>query len=240
MSLTTTACFDLITASICCDGEKKKFFFIFFYFILFFTRAICPPGWKKIWHIGVRRVKNQQMVGFITGVPSHIRVFDKLVSMVEINFLCVNKLYRDKRIAPVLIKEITRRVNLQNIWQVKERLWLFSRSRLKNSVLVGCFHCWCCLAACHFFLPILPSFFESEKVDCHWFLASEQETHNVGDHQVVFVARKGLTRTEKFCFVFFFFFFFFFFVKKNTHTQSLLLPVCVRWRIEMFLQRLLC
>jgi glycylpeptide N-tetradecanoyltransferase len=44
-------------------------------------------------------------------------VYDKLVPMIEINFLCVNKLYRDKRLAPVLIKEITRRVNLQNIWQ---------------------------------------------------------------------------------------------------------------------------
>lgn len=37
--------------------------------------------------------------------------------MVEINFLCVNSKYRTKRLAPVLIKEITRRVHLQNIWQ---------------------------------------------------------------------------------------------------------------------------
>jgi hypothetical protein len=32
--------------------------------------------------------------------------------MVEINFLCVHKKLRDKRLAPLLIKEITRRVNL--------------------------------------------------------------------------------------------------------------------------------
>jgi glycylpeptide N-tetradecanoyltransferase len=37
--------------------------------------------------------------------------------MVEINFLCVNSKYRTKRLAPVLIKEITRRVHCQNIWQ---------------------------------------------------------------------------------------------------------------------------
>jgi len=37
--------------------------------------------------------------------------------MVEINFLCVNAKYRSNRLAPVLIKEITRRVHLQNIWQ---------------------------------------------------------------------------------------------------------------------------
>jgi glycylpeptide N-tetradecanoyltransferase len=37
--------------------------------------------------------------------------------MVEINFLCVHKKLRAKRLAPVLIKEITRRVNLTNTWQ---------------------------------------------------------------------------------------------------------------------------
>jgi hypothetical protein len=37
--------------------------------------------------------------------------------MVEINFLCVHKKLRSKRLAPVLIKEITRRVNLNGIFQ---------------------------------------------------------------------------------------------------------------------------
>ena len=37
--------------------------------------------------------------------------------MVEINFLCVHKRLRAKRLAPVLIREITRRVNLCKIFQ---------------------------------------------------------------------------------------------------------------------------
>jgi glycylpeptide N-tetradecanoyltransferase len=37
--------------------------------------------------------------------------------MVEINFLCVHKGLREHRLAPILIKEITRRVNLTNVWQ---------------------------------------------------------------------------------------------------------------------------
>jgi glycylpeptide N-tetradecanoyltransferase len=37
--------------------------------------------------------------------------------MVEINFLCVHKKLRSKRVAPVLIREITRRVNQQGIFQ---------------------------------------------------------------------------------------------------------------------------
>lgn len=37
--------------------------------------------------------------------------------MAEVNFLCVHKKLRDKRLAPMLIKEITRRVNVTNRWQ---------------------------------------------------------------------------------------------------------------------------
>ena len=35
----------------------------------------------------------------------------------EINYLCVHKKLRSKRLAPVLIKEITRQVNLTGIFQ---------------------------------------------------------------------------------------------------------------------------
>lgn len=39
------------------------------------------------------------------------------IAMAEVNFLCVHKKLRTKRLAPLLIKEITRRVNLRNQWQ---------------------------------------------------------------------------------------------------------------------------
>ena len=39
------------------------------------------------------------------------------ILMAEINFLCVHKNLREKKLAPVLIKEITRRVNCCNVWQ---------------------------------------------------------------------------------------------------------------------------
>jgi glycylpeptide N-tetradecanoyltransferase len=39
------------------------------------------------------------------------------VKMTEINFLCVHKKLRANRLAPVLIKEITRRVHVRNMWQ---------------------------------------------------------------------------------------------------------------------------
>ena len=39
------------------------------------------------------------------------------MKMAEINFLCVHKKLRKHRLAPVLIKEVTRKVNLKKIWQ---------------------------------------------------------------------------------------------------------------------------
>ncbi|KAE8735324.1 Glycylpeptide N-tetradecanoyltransferase 1 [Hibiscus syriacus] len=59
----------------------------------------------------------KKLVAFITGVPARIRGRDEVVKMAEINFLCVHKKLRSKRLAPVMIKEVTRRVNLENIWQ---------------------------------------------------------------------------------------------------------------------------
>ena len=79
--------------------------------------ALQPPGWIKEWHTGVRVAKSNKLVGFISAVPAHIRMYEKYKHMVEINFLCVHKKLRSKRLAPVLIREITRRVNIQGIFQ---------------------------------------------------------------------------------------------------------------------------
>ncbi|KAK6470336.1 glycylpeptide N-tetradecanoyltransferase 1-like [Huso huso] len=76
-----------------------------------------PPGWLPQWHCGVRVLSNSKLVGFISAIPADIRIYDTEKRMVEINFLCVHKKLRSKRVAPVLIREITRRVNLQGIFQ---------------------------------------------------------------------------------------------------------------------------
>jgi glycylpeptide N-tetradecanoyltransferase len=41
----------------------------------------------------------------------------KQIEMAEVNFLCVHKKLRSKKLAPILIKEITRKVNLTGVWQ---------------------------------------------------------------------------------------------------------------------------
>ena len=60
--------------------------------------------------------KKNKLFGFISGIPVHLNVNGKDILMAEINFLCVHKNLRTKRLAPVLIKEVTRRVNRCNIW----------------------------------------------------------------------------------------------------------------------------
>ncbi|KAF2302728.1 hypothetical protein GH714_001508 [Hevea brasiliensis] len=97
--------------------EDDENMFRFNYSKEFLRWALHPPGYYRSWHIGVRAKASKKLVAFITGVPARIRVRDVVVKMAEINFLCVHKKLRSKRLAPVMIKEVTRRVHLENIWQ---------------------------------------------------------------------------------------------------------------------------
>ncbi|XBW37696.1 hypothetical protein QEN19_003280 [Hanseniaspora menglaensis] len=83
----------------------------------FLRWAISPPGTKDDWQVGIRAIVSKKLVAFISAVPLHLKINNAEVNSVEINFLCVHKKLRSKRLAPVLIKEITRRVNLYDIWQ---------------------------------------------------------------------------------------------------------------------------
>lgn len=91
--------------------------FRFAYSKIFFNWALKPPGWEQDWHIGVRVKDTGRLIAFISGVPCDLTIRGNNIKSVEINFLCVHKQLRSKRLAPLLIKEITRRVNLHNIWQ---------------------------------------------------------------------------------------------------------------------------
>jgi len=97
--------------------EDDDSMFRFDYSREFLRWALKPPEFLRQWHLGVRVKGGGKLVGFITGIPAQIQVHEKDIPMAEINFLCVHKKLRSKRLAPVLIKEITRRVNRENIWQ---------------------------------------------------------------------------------------------------------------------------
>merc|ERR1719270_1710159 len=101
--------------------EDDDNMFRFDYSPEFLRWALQPPGSLRDWHVGVRVTKNNKLFGFISAVPATIRVYDKTVKMVEINFLCVHKRLRSKRLAPVLIREITRRVNCKGLFQARSK-----------------------------------------------------------------------------------------------------------------------
>lgn len=107
--------YDLLCENYVEDDDNM---FRFDYSRAFLRWALQPPGYIHDLHVGVRvNTGKKKLVGFITGIPAHMKVYDDDIKMVEINFLCVHKKLRSKRLAPVLIKEITRRVNLTNVWQ---------------------------------------------------------------------------------------------------------------------------
>ena len=99
--------------------EDDDNMFRFAYSEPFLLWALTPPGFHADWHVGVRdcRRGKSTLVASITGVPATMLIHEREVPLCEINFLCVHKALRTKRLAPLLIKEVTRRVNLRGVWQ---------------------------------------------------------------------------------------------------------------------------
>jgi len=97
--------------------EDDDALFRFDYSSEFLKWALQPPGWKPQWLLGVRVKSNNKLVAFISGIPATIRIHEHEQFLVEINFLCVHKKLRSKRLAPVLIKEITRLIHLEGTFQ---------------------------------------------------------------------------------------------------------------------------
>ncbi|KAI0108971.1 Glycylpeptide N-tetradecanoyltransferase [Nemania sp. FL0031] len=97
--------------------EDDEAMFRFNYSTSILKWAMMPPGWKKQWHRGVRASQSRKLVAFIAAIPVELRIRDKTLHASEVNFLCIHKKLRSKRLAPVLIKEITRLCNLEGVFQ---------------------------------------------------------------------------------------------------------------------------
>jgi len=97
--------------------EDSHSMFRFDYSREFLHWALTPPGWRKDWHLAIRNKSDGELLCFISAIPANLRSLNKAIPLVEINYLCIHKTLRDKRMAPVLIQEITRRVHLTNRWQ---------------------------------------------------------------------------------------------------------------------------
>ncbi|KAH7313512.1 acyl-CoA N-acyltransferase [Stachybotrys elegans] len=97
--------------------EDDEAMFRFNYSPAILRWAMMAPGWKARYHVGVRATQSRKLVAFISAIPVNLRVRGNMILCSEVNFLCVHKKLRGKRLTPVLIKEITRRSNEDGIWQ---------------------------------------------------------------------------------------------------------------------------
>ena len=88
-----------------------------FYQPEFLKWALGVPHQKEEYIISVRLKKTNKIMACITGVPINISINNEIKQILIINFLSVHQKLRSKRLAVILIKEIKRRANLNNIWQ---------------------------------------------------------------------------------------------------------------------------
>ncbi|AYV82127.1 MAG: N-myristoyltransferase [Homavirus sp.] len=68
-------------------------------------------------YVGVRVKGNNLLVGFIGATLTMNHLKTETVQTTEVNFMCVHPMLRNKRLAVVLMKELTRRVNLKGCFQ---------------------------------------------------------------------------------------------------------------------------
>ena len=108
--------------------EDSASTFRFNYTKPFLQWALLTPNYNPQYHISIRQVRLSEegkkkesslgpLLAFISGIPVTMKIHNQIINMIEINFLCIHKKLRSKRLAPVLIKEITRRANVNGIYQ---------------------------------------------------------------------------------------------------------------------------
>jgi len=104
-----------------CEFLKENYirddFFEFHYSKELVKWAIQPPGYRDEWNLAIRKKNDKKLVSFMSGIPLRVRANEKTLNMLQINFLCVSEQLRDSKFTPILIGELKRRMNLQDIWQ---------------------------------------------------------------------------------------------------------------------------
>ena len=100
--------------------EDEDHMFRFDYSKDFLKWHLTSPNYFPEWLISIVQLdtkKNKKkMVGFIAGIPIKVCIHGYDISLAEIDFLCVKKEFRNKRLAPLLIREVSRRIHMRNQW----------------------------------------------------------------------------------------------------------------------------
>jgi|TARA_B110001450_G_C17627205_1_gene483653 glycylpeptide N-tetradecanoyltransferase len=74
------------------------------------------PGADKKFHIGIKATGKDNLLGFIAGTTVKTVINTETIKMAEVNHLTVHAKLRNKKLTPILIKELQRRFNLAGVW----------------------------------------------------------------------------------------------------------------------------
>lgn len=85
--------------------------------LLVINRGLIKDPKFKDWILGVQVKANKKLVGFITAYPGTLRIREAVMPIANVNFMCVHKKLRDKRLSPLLIKELARRCKRRGYFQ---------------------------------------------------------------------------------------------------------------------------
>jgi len=96
--------------------------------------ALTIPGYIPDWIFGVR-TNNGSLVGFISGIPHKIRLHNDTQVWCCVNFLCVHSRLRAKKMAPILIFELARRVRVSHVYRA-----IFSGSQIPSKPFSGAYY----------------------------------------------------------------------------------------------------
>jgi len=77
----------------------------------FIQWALTPPNYIADLCIGVES-NSGVIVGFIAGIPTKNRINYNVIDCIEVNFLCVHKKLRGKKLTVRLVQEMARRSNM--------------------------------------------------------------------------------------------------------------------------------
>ena len=109
-------------------GEDSDSLFRFHYSKEFLLWSLNTSKKRKELLIGVRVSTNKKLVAFIAGTPTTLTIYGKNTPLVEINYLCIHRKLRNKRLAPILIQEVTRRVYIIKMFTA---IYTFGQDRMR-------------------------------------------------------------------------------------------------------------
>jgi glycylpeptide N-tetradecanoyltransferase len=91
--------------------------FTFAYSAEFLNWALHAPGWRPEYLVGLRADQTGKLAAFISAIPASVIVRGKRLDIVAVDFLSIHHKLRSRNLAPLMIRELTRRVNLAGIFQ---------------------------------------------------------------------------------------------------------------------------